>query len=135
MKVAWAFSRLSYDWLKSRGDPVGAAADEILQEALAVVLQDSILITVKLSRAVRGRDEYEHGEAPEDDPVQNDWNGSAKVALISIERSETAWRAIAHATREETPAVLADQLRDLRVDVERAFPGAWSFVRPGFDEA
>jgi hypothetical protein len=33
-----------------------------------------------------------HGEeGDEDDPVQNDWNGSAKVALISIERSIDAW--------------------------------------------
>jgi len=33
-------------------------------------------------------------DAPmDDDPVQNDWNGSAKVALISIERSASAWES------------------------------------------
>jgi hypothetical protein len=135
MKVAWAFTRLSHVWLQSSGDTVRASADEVLQEALTIAAHDAVFITVKLSRALHGRDEYEHGEATEDHPVQNDWNGSAKVALISIERSESAWRTIAHATGEDTPGVLADQLRDLRVEVEKSFPGAWSFVRPGFDDA
>ncbi|MBI2149907.1 MAG: hypothetical protein HYU27_04790 [Acidobacteria bacterium] len=56
------------------------------------------------------------------------------MALISIERSEAAWRVIAQATREETPAMLADELRNLSREVEAVFPNAWSFVRPGFDE-
>jgi hypothetical protein len=74
------------------------------------------------------------GEDEDDHPIQNDWNGSAKVALISLERSEAAWRTIAAATTDPTPMTFADQLRDLRREVEDAFPYAWSFVRPGFDE-
>jgi hypothetical protein len=30
--------------------------------------------------------------------------------------------------------VLADQLRDLGFEVEREFPAAWRFRRPGFDQ-
>ena len=135
MKVAWAFTQVSHIWLQSSGHTVRAAADTILQEAVTIADHDAVFITVKLSRALHGRDEYAHGDATGEHPVQNDWNGSAKVALISIERSESAWRSIAQATGEETPAALADQLRDLRAKVEKAFPGAWSFVRPGFDEA
>jgi hypothetical protein len=66
--------------------------------------------------------------------VQNDWNGSAKIALIAIERSAEAWSVLASATGQHTPAVLAAQLTDLRAEVERAFPDAWRFRRPGFDE-
>ena len=74
------------------------------------------------------------GESDEIDPVQNDWNGSAKVALISIERSAHAWRTIAQALRDETAAMLADQMAALCREVESEFPAARSFVRPGFDE-
>ena len=38
------------------------------------------------------------GEECDDDPIRNDRNGSAKIALISIERSESAWQTIAEAT-------------------------------------
>jgi hypothetical protein len=63
----------------------------------------------------RGTDRFERDDEPfEEDPVQSDWNGSAKVALISVERSETAWQTIA------APSW--------------AFPRAKEFVRPGFDE-
>jgi hypothetical protein len=97
-------------------------------------MHDSTLVTVKLSRALHGRDEHEHGEDGDDHPTQNDWNGSVKVALISLERSENAWHTIAQATGDETPALLAGRLRDLRAEVEHAFPDAQLFIRPGFDE-
>ena len=134
MKIAWAYALLSHRWLTSRHEEVRAHADDVLREALEVALHDSVLVTVKLSRALHGRDEHQHEGDGDDDPVQNDWNGSAKVSLISIERSENAWRTIADATGDETPALLADQLHDLRAEVEQAFPHARSFIRPGFDE-
>ena len=65
--------------------------------------------------------------------MQNDWNGSAKVALISIERSSAAWSVLASVTGQDTPAVLAQQLNDLGAQVEGEFPDAWRFRRPGFD--
>jgi len=61
-------------------------------------------------------------------------SGSAKVALISIKRSEAAWRVLAQAAGDETPGLLAGELRRLGHDVNRAFKDAWSFIRPGFDE-
>jgi hypothetical protein len=56
------------------------------------------------------------------------------VALISIRRSEHAWRAIAQAIRDEQAEVLADAARDLRTHALKEFPHAMAFVRPGFDE-
>ncbi|OLB60928.1 MAG: hypothetical protein AUI11_11855 [Acidobacteria bacterium 13_2_20CM_2_66_4] len=77
---------------------------------------------------------YCGGEEDDDDPVQNDWNGSAKIALISLDRSEAAWRVIAQATSHEEAGSLADAARDLRRLTLEKFPRAMSFIRPGFDE-
>jgi hypothetical protein len=56
------------------------------------------------------------------------------VALISVERSETAWQTIAAASSDPVATILADQLAELRRLLMEAFPHATAFVRPGFDE-
>jgi hypothetical protein len=132
MKTAKAVAELSRAWLVAATTTLQNRADAILREALAVAQYDVHLFWVKLYRALDGRDRDD--EVIDDDPIQNDWNGSAKVALICIERSGAAWRVIAASTAEETPLAIADQFRDLGQEVEREFPGAWRFVRPGFDE-
>jgi hypothetical protein len=133
MYIARAFSVLAHQWLTARADTVRPGADHVMQESLEITAHDALFISAKLHRALSGGDPHERSD-DESHPVQSDWNGSAKVALISIERSEAAWRVIADATGEETPAMLADELRNLRREVETVFPKAWSFVRPGFDE-
>ena len=65
--------------------------------------------------------------------LQSDWNGSAKVALLSIERSEAACRSVAAATKAEAAAVLAETLARLGAEVKKEFPRATEFRRPGFD--
>jgi hypothetical protein len=131
-KLAWAISLVAIHWLRAQdAHPPG---DQVLAEAIDIALHDAGFIAVKLMRALEGRLKFQGGEADEDHPIQNDWNGSAKVALISIERSENAWRAIAQASGDETPASIADQLSQLRMMVEAEFPNARKFVRPGFDE-
>src|SRR5262249_45106434 len=92
------YSDLSYRWLTVNFESVRARVDTIVREALEVVAHDSVFIGPKLGRALDGRDRYYHGEDLEEDPIQSDWNGSAKVAIISIERSEAAWRLIADVT-------------------------------------
>ena len=48
-------------------------------ERCAYTERCSAFISAQIHRAVDGRDRFEHDEEPfEDDPVQNDWNGSAK---------------------------------------------------------
>lgn len=66
--------------------------------------------------------------------MQNDWNGSAKVALISLERTEVAWRIIGDATGDGEASALADVVATFRRIVLDEFPKAMSFIRPGFDE-
>ena len=132
--MAWAYTRDSHCWLRKHREPLRGSADEILVEALEVVSYDSTFVTMKLHRALNGRDRFQHGDSFDDDPVQSDWNGSAKIALMSLERSETAWRVIAQATADDAVTRLADAVRDLHQAALDEFPRAMSFVRPGFDE-
>jgi len=66
--------------------------------------------------------------------VQNDWNGSAKVALVAIERSLTAWHTIAEAASDAEAATIAAQLEEFQRAALDEFPKAMEFVRPGLDE-
>jgi hypothetical protein len=132
MRIAWPYTRLAHDWLRARHDVGQASADAVVVEALAIVAHDASFISIKLLRALDGLDRHRSGEEVDDDPIQNDWNGTAKVVLASIERSEAAWRSLT--TGDDTPALLADQLVGLRALVEAEFPNAERFVRPGFDD-
>jgi len=132
--MAHAYMMRSTEWLDRHRDRLKAEADAVVREALEIIDWDAYFIGAKLHRAIDGRDRWEHGEEEDDDAVQNDWNGSAKVALISLERSEAAWRAIAQATSDAAASGLSDAIAALRLTVDEAFPRAMSFVRPGFDE-
>jgi hypothetical protein len=124
---------LAQGWLADHSEPLERGAPPAVAEALRIASWDCFFIPVKLHRALHGRDSFQRGEAPDDDDVQNDWNGTAKVALISIVRSIKAWDALADATRDPDARQIADALHRLRREVEQGFPDAWNFVRPGFD--
>ncbi len=84
-------------------------------------------------RAVRG----ELDEEPEDfDEYPKDSDGSAKVALIGIERSIAAWGEIrSHFPLQDDEVLeMLVHLEQLRRKVEKAFPDARAFIRPGFDK-
>lgn len=70
------------------------------------------------------------------DPIQNDYNGSAKVVLIGVENSFPAWETILKYFPElENECwsflVLLDKIRK-RILID--FPLVTDFVRPGFDQ-
>ena len=121
------YSVAAHRWLEKHQEYVAGLKDQV-----DVVGWDQFLIHVKINRALNGRDECPDG-GPFGSAVQNDWNGSAKVALISIERSERAWRAIAATLHDEAATVLADSLATLRSAMSMEFPRAMKFRRPGFD--
>jgi hypothetical protein len=85
-------------------------------------------------RSVRGTlgddSEFEDEEYPKDS------DGSAKVALIAIERSMAAWTHMhTHFPSHQDQILdILNQLDRLRKRVETIFPEARNFVRPGFDE-
>jgi hypothetical protein len=64
-----------------------------------------------------------------------DSDGSAKVALIGIDRSMAAWRMmqLSLPDRDESIVPLLLQLEGLRRRLENSFPQARDFIRPGFD--
>ena len=73
---------------------------------------------------------------PEVASYPEDSDGSAKVALVGIDRSISAWRLMQLAVPERSESVvpLILQLERLRKRAEKEFPNARSFIRPGFDE-
>ena len=77
-------------------------------------------------------------EAEETDPDSrdSDADGSAKVALIGIDRSLAAWRVLHERVQQGVEDIreIMFLLERLRRKVETVFPGSRSFVRPGFDE-
>ena len=127
-------STLSHQCLSAHSNWLGDHDDHSVRDAFEIASWDCHLIAAKLHRALSGRDAAEHDGFTEDDPIQNDWNGSAKVALISLDRSIVAWNKIAATTADADAAAIAERMQALRMDVERAFPKARRFVRPGFDE-
>ena len=122
--VDWVFAwRRTHEAFATAADPA---------DPRAVVSWFHSLIYVKIRRALRG--------LAEDDPAERDWpadhDGSAKVALLGVERSQEAWLQIVerrHATWNEAEPFIR-QLLWIRDEIERIFPNARAFVRPGFDE-
>ena len=98
----------------------------------AVVLTFHILIAVKIHRALQGLAD----DRPEDRDWPPDYDGSAKVALLAIERSRTAWLELVNqgAVSDADAALLVADLVWLGDALERVFPNARAFVRPAFDE-
>ena len=125
----------AWTWLQAHHERFAAQVDPVLRDALDVVAWDALLIGAKVRRALDGRDRREHDEEDDDeDRVQSDWNGSAKVGIISLERSAAAWRTVAAATGANGASVLADAAAHLHRAVLAEFPDALLFIRPGFDE-
>ena len=91
-------------------------------------------IHVKFMRALMGKIEDEGWE--EANGYQKDSDGSAKIALISIDRSIEAWTLLMQlipAAEDEIIELLA-LLQKARRIAETEFPNARKFIRPGFDE-
>jgi len=108
---------------------------EQLADAREVIQWYQYQIAVKTIRALSGRKEELDGEA-ELAEFPKDSDGSAKVALIGIDRSIAAWRLMQLSLPERAGSIvtLILQLERLRRRLEKHFPDARDFVRPGFDE-
>lgn len=89
-------------------------------------------IHVKIMRALQSKfDPFEV-----DDSIQNDANGSAKVAFLGISRSMAAWGKLLNhfPDFEKSILFLLVLLEQTKNHLENAFPKAGDFVRPGFDD-
>lgn len=89
-------------------------------------------ISVKLMRAISGAARDEPSDPPE---YPKDSDGSAKVALIAMDRSIGAWGVLRQHFPEEGDTIIGvlAHLSRLRRRTEQALPNARGFIRPGFD--
>lgn len=94
-------------------------------------------VWIKSIRALHG--ERHDEEELDDDELADfprDSDGSAKVALIGIDRSIAAWNQLRENLEDQDGSILEilAALVALRTKIEKRFPRARSFVRPGFDQ-
>ncbi|WP_294141037.1 hypothetical protein [uncultured Sanguibacteroides sp.] len=105
-----------------------------IDEALVEISWYLDLIHAKMKRALYGFHIY--ADKINAKQEENDYNGSAKVALLAIEISYQAWSVL----KNKVPYFQQDIKRILVVleqmlrDLERRFPDARNFCRPGFDQ-
>jgi len=105
----------------------------LLKDSVEVLRWYQHQIYVKLRRALSSAQDE---KTEEDDDFPKDSEGSAKVALIGIDRSISAWGKVLQYfpwQKEKLLEIMA-YLKRLCQMIEAEFPHARSFVRPGFDE-
>ena len=146
-KSAFAYGELVDGWFESGREALRDKEEEILVQAKLGVqsvkgevasLTDVVEIIrwyqhqiyVKLMRGLDADREYERAS-----DLPRDSDGSVKVALIAMDRSIAAWLRLKEFFPDKTDSILTMLLHldRLRRAVEKEFPEARSFIRPGFD--
>ena len=138
--TAKRYANSASDWFRQvdveqTSDNTSPQPNEQINTARDVVQWYQYQIAVKTMRALSGRtEESDLDTETSDSPKDSD--GSAKVALIGVDRSMTAWRLMQLAAPETEPSIipLILQLARLRNRIETEFPEARQYIRPGFDE-
>ncbi len=113
------------------GDPEDTITElQTLTDCREVISWDHFFINAKFRRAVSGRLESWFDASD----LQSDSNGSAKIAMIGVERSLQALAAIYEYTKDEDRLLpLLSLLTQIEKMAKDKFPRAIDFVRPGFD--
>lgn len=103
-----------------------------VKDAIETVNWFCFFISVKSQRACTGKQEDKF----EEDLIQSDFNGSAKIALIAAGRSIVAWEFLLKAFPEIEFAIIGylALLQKISRHLLLEFPDAQKFIRPGFDE-
>jgi hypothetical protein len=103
-----------------------------IRDALEVVAWYEAFIEAKLRRASAAQVDI---ESAGDAGFSRDADGSAKMALIAMDRSIVAWARLREHLPKHADAMLdlLVMLERLRRAAEREFPRARDFRRPGFD--
>lgn len=116
------------------------SAEEVVQtvggirDCFDIIQWYVFFLDAKLQRALRGKMEGETWEI--ENGCQRDSDGSAKIALIAIERSMGAWIRLYELmpASEDVALEALSVLTRLKQKSEEEFPQAMQFKRPGFDE-
>jgi hypothetical protein len=127
------YAQLAFELLHGADDQPGPGpAASGPSSPHAVIEHFALFIGGKVFRAVSGaRNEDEDPADP-----QRDANGSAKAAILGVERSLAAWREfeVHDERRAQAVRALTAILQELRTGLEERFPQALLFLRPGFDD-
>jgi len=134
------------------GKSKNSEEDIDVSDAIEVIRWYQFFVAAKVFRALMAEDrtvidealtsedifsdaELDDGEAFIE-AVGNDADGSAKIALIAIDRSSSAWRVLQSSLPEKADSIVPIllELERLRRATEQTFPEARDFIRPGFDE-
>ena len=107
--------------------------DPSFTNLIEVIAYYKDFIAVKINRAILQPQEK---SAALKELSSYDSNGSAKIALIAIDRSIGAWASILKRmpSREDELLMILVILQKLRCNMETEFPDARNFLRPGFDD-
>lgn len=106
------------------------SANAAVRLAAETIEHFTLFVPMKMVRAFA----QVSSEGPGDS--QSDANGSAKAALLGLERMEQAWKTLVetrHYTARDVEPFLSEIAR-MKRNIDRATPNARAFVRPGFDE-
>lgn len=114
------------------GESLFTNPPKTLEEPVQVIRHYQYFIYPKIVRAAEGRiiELAAGGNTPDTDVC-----GTAKIALIAIDRSLAAWSILYRefpSMEDRTLSILL-HLDRLRRSVEVVFPSARAFIRPGFD--
>ena len=112
-------------WFKEHGCDGGDASDP-----LEVLQHFGFFVPAKIHRALQGLAEEDRLE-PDSDAY-----GSAKAALLGLERMREAWHQLVaeRLVTDEQAAPLSAATAWLIDEIDRLIPEARAFIRPGFDE-
>jgi hypothetical protein len=108
----------------------------VLSEALDEIGWFKAMLHVKCQRAVSGKLEDTGWMAAMDmDPLQSDWNGTAKLCKEIVQRCTAAWELVSELMPGEADGLVAmlELLRRISEELHKEFPDTDRFIRPGWD--
>ena len=135
LKAAETYTKAAHHLLKALGRATnGDLLPEAARDAIETIHSYLLPISSKTHRALSGYADQE--DIADRDAVQNDWNGSAKVARLLVMESKTAWERLIEAG-DASPGSAIRSMPQLLASIDRQlaarFPRAMDFIRPAFD--
>lgn len=137
--IAHEYAENCREWLKN--DKVKKTAKELSAEDFEISVNECLEIVNWYqyfipSKCVRMISEKEDDIWDEFTSSERSYNGTAKITLIAIERSISAFILLLNYLKSETSEIKRRlfELQKLKKTIEAHFPDANKFIRPGFDE-
>ena len=106
---------------------------ELIHDVLDVIGWYGFFISAKIGRAISGLTDEDYLK---EDPIQNDMNGSAKIAIIALERSIASWMILMEdfPKQKENALDMLLTLVPLWHGMKKEFLSYEDFIRPGLDD-